>query len=115
MKPTESGRPQFSTEEAQALVVETWKLKGTARELPSERDQNFHIRAEGGAECVLKIANVLEKREVLELQGQAIRQLARSVPDHAWPEGLRTSLGEDIATTEHRSGTKHLVHLMEYF
>lgn len=114
MKPTESGRPQFSTEEAQALVVETWKLKGTARELPSERDQNFHIRAEGGAEGVLKIANVLEKREVLELQVQAIRHLARSVPDYAWPEVLRTSLGEDIATTEHRSGTKHFVRLLEY-
>jgi len=54
------------------------------------------------------------KREVLELQVQAIRHLARSVPDYAWPEVLRTSLGEDIATTEHRSGTKHFVRLMGY-
>jgi 4-aminobutyrate aminotransferase-like enzyme/Ser/Thr protein kinase RdoA (MazF antagonist) len=114
MKPTESTRPQFSNEDAQALVFGLWNVKSMARELPSERDQNFHIRAEGGAEFVLKIANVREKREVLELQVQAIRHLARSVPDYAWPEVLRTSLGEDIATTEHRSGTKHFVRLMGY-
>ena len=114
MKPTESGRPQFSNEDAQARVLGLWNVKSMARELPSERDQNFHIRAEGGAEYVLKIANVREKKEVLELQVQAIRHLARSVPDYAWPEVLRTSLGEDIATTEHRSGTKHFVRLMGY-
>jgi len=67
MKPTESTRPQFSNEDAQALVLGLWDVKSMARELPSERDQNFYIRAEGGAEYVLKIANVREKREVLEL------------------------------------------------
>jgi len=114
MKPTESTRPQFSNGEARALVLGLWNVKSMARELPSERGQNFHIRAEGGAEYVLKIANAREKREVLELQVQAIRHLARFVPDYDWPDGLRTSLGEDIATTEHRSGTKHLVRLMGY-
>ena len=38
MKPTDSGRPQFSTEGAQAIVLKLWNLRGTARELPSERD-----------------------------------------------------------------------------
>jgi len=81
MKPTDSGRPQFSTEEAQAIVLERWNLRGKARELPSERDQNFHIGAERGTEYVLKIANVREKRDVLELQVQAIRHQAEHGPD----------------------------------
>ena len=50
MKPTESARPQFSNEDARALVLGLWNVKSMARELPSERDQNFHIRAEAGAE-----------------------------------------------------------------
>ena len=114
MKPREPIRPRFSNEEAQAIVLKLWNLTSTARELPSERDLNFHIRAENGPEFVLKISNSREKREVLELQVQAIRHLARHVPDYSWTELLKTESGEDIATVEHREGTKHLVRLMSY-
>jgi 4-aminobutyrate aminotransferase-like enzyme/Ser/Thr protein kinase RdoA (MazF antagonist) len=63
---------------------------------------------------VLKIANVHEIREVLELQVQAIRHLARNVPDYAWPQVLQTHSGEEIATAEHRNRTKHFIRLMTY-
>lgn len=114
MKPKKSGRPQFTIGEAQAIVYGLWNLRSTARELPSERDQNFHIRADGGGEYVLKIASEQEQWEVLELQVRSIRHLAQFAPEYAWPEVVSTSSGVDIAATEYRSGTKHFVRLLRY-
>ncbi len=113
MKPKTPQRPQFSAEEVQAIAFDLWKIRAAARELPSERDQNFHLRSEKGSEYVFKIANSWEKLEVLELQLQAIHHLARLVPGYAWPEILKTRDGEEIAAIEHRGG-RHFLRLMSY-
>lgn len=114
MEPTESARPRFSAEEAEALILELWKIKGAATELPSERDQNFRILSGGGAGYILKIANTREKREVLELQALATRHLARNVRAYNWPEVIKTSAGEDIAVAASRTGTRHFVRLLTF-
>jgi hypothetical protein len=44
MKPRESIRPRFSSKEAQDMALEFWNIRSTARQLPSERDQNSHIQ-----------------------------------------------------------------------
>jgi 4-aminobutyrate aminotransferase-like enzyme/Ser/Thr protein kinase RdoA (MazF antagonist) len=83
-------------------------------ELPSERDQNFSVRVDGEIRYVLKISNALEKRDVLELQVQAVRHLAANVPEFTWPEVRRTIADEDIAVIKHRDGTDHFARLMTY-
>ena len=114
MEPTVSARPQFSAEEAEALVFKIWNIRGSASELTSERDQNFRVLGGSGAGYIFKIANRLEKREVLELQVLATRHLARNVPDYSWPEVVKTSSGEDIAAANSRIGTKHFVRLLTF-
>jgi len=114
MKPTGSARPDFSAEDAQDLVLKLWNIKGLAMELPSERDQNFQLHAGSGADYILKIANALEKKEVLELQVLAIRHLARTVRGYNWTEIIKTSSREDIATADGRGGTKHFVRLLTF-
>jgi Ser/Thr protein kinase RdoA (MazF antagonist) len=109
-----SPRPRFTGEEAERLARDLYGLRGVLKELPSERDQNFHIRAESGGEFVLKIANAAEKKEVLEFQNKAVCRLRSEVPQFAWPEIRETVKGEEIATVEHPSGSRHLVRLLDY-
>jgi 4-aminobutyrate aminotransferase-like enzyme/Ser/Thr protein kinase RdoA (MazF antagonist) len=114
MKPKTPPRPQFSAEEVQAIALDLWKIKAAATELPSERDQNFHLRSEEGLEYVFKIANSWEKRDILDLQVQAIHHLARFVAGYALPAILKTGSGEEIAVVEHRSGGRHYVRLLSF-
>jgi len=113
MKPKTPPRPQFSAEEVRAVALDLWKIRAAATELPSERDQNFHLRSEEGLEYVFKIANAWEKWDVLDLQVRAIHHLARLVPGYAWPDILKTGNGDEIAVVEHRGG-RHFVRLLSY-
>ena len=69
-------RPHFSPSQAQALAGNLYGIKGDVQELPSERDQNFHIKLASGEEFVLRIASSTEKKEFLELQNQVMLQLS---------------------------------------
>jgi Ser/Thr protein kinase RdoA (MazF antagonist) len=79
----------------------------SARELPSERDQNLLLTDESGEKFVLKIANALESRPLLEAQNAMLEHLA---PRSAFcPRVVPDLNGERIGTS---SG--HLVRLMTY-
>ena len=69
-------QPNFGPDEAEAIALRRFGALGTARPLPSERDQNFLLRLADGSRVVLKIAHAGEDRDVLELQTLALRQLA---------------------------------------
>ncbi len=114
MNQTKTPRPRFSAEEAAALVANLYGMTAGARELPSERDQNFSIQIDGQIRYVLKISNTQEKREVLELQTRAIHHLVSKVPEFTWPETRRTIGGEDMAVVSHRDGKDHFVRLIAY-
>ena len=67
--------PAFTPEDAAALARRLYGIDGRATPLPSERDQNFRLDADG-ARYVLKIANPAEDEAVLELQNAAMTRLA---------------------------------------
>ena len=57
--------PRFSVQEAVCLAHDYFGLDVSARQLPSERDQNFHLTSDSGEQYVLKVANATEGLEVL--------------------------------------------------
>jgi 4-aminobutyrate aminotransferase-like enzyme/Ser/Thr protein kinase RdoA (MazF antagonist) len=59
--------PRFSPEEAAAIAAEHFGVVGTAAPLGSERDQTFAVD-----DAVLKISNLGEEAEVLDLETAAI-------------------------------------------
>ena len=63
-----------------------------ARELPSERDQNFELASERGA-LVLKIGGPAERPENLDLQNAALEWVAARAPELAVPRLVRASDG----------------------
>jgi 4-aminobutyrate aminotransferase-like enzyme/Ser/Thr protein kinase RdoA (MazF antagonist) len=109
-----SARPLFSSEEALDLVRRLYGLEGEARELPSERDQNFHIRDAGGAEYVLKISNNAERKEFLEFQNDVLVHLSGRKPALDVPRVLPQVSGELLGSVGHSSGQEHFVRLLSF-
>ena len=70
--------PRFSEQEAVGIAHNDFGLDVCARQLPSERDQNFHLTCLTGEQYVLKVANATEGLEVLEFQNQVMMHIARN-------------------------------------
>ena len=104
--------PSFDAESAASIVAEHFGIHGTARQLPSERDQNFQITNSAGEKFVFKIANALEAPELLDAQNAVLRHLEtrvsfcqRLVPDIS---------GEEMIQVRAANGATHLVRLVHY-
>jgi|TARA_B100001964_G_scaffold123820_1_gene137231 Ser/Thr protein kinase RdoA (MazF antagonist) len=67
--------PNFSTEEAEAMVFNFYGLLVTASVLDSERDQNFLCSTPDGQKMVLKISNPDEDGGVLEMQNRCMKHI----------------------------------------
>ncbi len=116
-------RPRFRPEEVERLVRESYGLDADiVAELPSERDQNFHLRETSGRELVLKIASSAEARSILEFQNQALERIRERDPGLPVPRLLRTSGpararsagSEDwIAEASDGNGTSFHIRLLE--
>ncbi len=86
---------RLTPDDAVALARRLYGLAAAARELPSERDQNFELATERGA-FVLKIAGAAERPEILDLQDSALEWLAARAPDLPAPRVVPTSEGRSI-------------------
>lgn len=106
-------RPNFTIEEAREIVKSLYGLSGDLRELPSERDQNFHVITDAGDEYVLKIAAKSELRETLEMQNSAMHHLSIAPYKISSPTIKRSINGLEIETTI-GDRTPHFVRLVSY-
>ncbi len=99
--------PAFDLDSARAIAEERFGLRASARELPSERDQNFLLTGESGKKFVLKIANALESRQLLEAQNAVLEHLGNRVS--FCPRVVPDLNGELIG-----SSSGHFVRLVTY-
>ncbi|MFW9975073.1 MAG: aminotransferase class III-fold pyridoxal phosphate-dependent enzyme, partial [Candidatus Thorarchaeota archaeon] len=113
MESRDHERPNFKTNEVRDIVKSLYGLSGDIRELPSERDQNFHIIADTGEEYVLKIAAESERRETLEMQNSAMHHLSSSYSKINSSMIKRSINGLEIETNT-RAGKTHFVRLVSY-
>ncbi len=92
---------------AQAIAEKYFGIQASARELPSERDRNFLLTADRGAQFVLKIANAREKEEVLAAQNAMLNHLADRVA--FCPRVVPAISGEQIVVV-----AGHFVRVLSY-
>jgi 4-aminobutyrate aminotransferase-like enzyme/Ser/Thr protein kinase RdoA (MazF antagonist) len=92
---------RIDAEDAAGLARRLYGLAAAARELPSERDQNFELATERGA-FVLKVSGEAERPENLDLQNRALDHLAEKAPDLPLPRVVRTADGRSVAEHEGR-------------
>jgi len=76
----EAQAPAFSSQQVEVIAQRAFDIQASAHPLPSERDQNFHLRAKDGSEWVLKIANPAENPVLLDMQTQALLHIAQVDP-----------------------------------
>jgi 4-aminobutyrate aminotransferase-like enzyme/Ser/Thr protein kinase RdoA (MazF antagonist) len=107
-------RPKFNIEQARSITQSLYGLSGGFKELPSERDQNFHLMTPSGGEYVLKISTASEKKETLDFQNHAMHHIADRFTLHATPRIQKTVSGEEIAQVETPEGNSHYVRLVSY-
>jgi 4-aminobutyrate aminotransferase-like enzyme/Ser/Thr protein kinase RdoA (MazF antagonist) len=106
--------PIFTTHDAVRLARQFYGLQAAVHTLPSERDQNFYLKTDAGEEFVLKIANVTERRETLDLQNQIMQHLAAHAPELAIPRVCATTAGESMIAIENAAGETHWLRLLTY-
>lgn len=104
--------PCFDVESAVAIADEHFRVRACARQLPSERDQNFLLTNSSGEKFVLKIANALEERTVLEAQNSVLKHLATRIS--FCQRLVNASTGEEMSTVRAANGTTHFVRLVRY-
>src|SRR4051794_7797136 len=114
----EATPPRFTPAEVSAIAAELFGIDGEARELGSERDQAFMID-DGKAGGVVKISNLGEDPQTLDLETEAILHIGRADPELpvARPQvALLATAAADPAsyrpTTEGPDG-RHFVRLFE--
>ncbi|HEX5964595.1 MAG TPA: phosphotransferase, partial [Pyrinomonadaceae bacterium] len=73
-----SHTPVFDVASAGRIAEDLFGVRATARALPSERDQNFLLDV-AGERFVLKIANAMESRALLEAQNAVLEHVASRI------------------------------------
>jgi len=104
--------PNFSLDEAIQFAEQFYNLTCTAKPLPSERDQNFLMQSDDGKSFVLKIANGVEERAMLEAQNEVMEHVAKQI--NFCPHVILTTNSEDIAITHTSGDVEHFVRLVTY-
>ena len=108
-------RPRFSAERAVDVARQLYGLEvEVLEELPSERDQNFHLRDREGTELVLKFSNTEEPRSVLELQNEALRHVAHRDPEIVILQLRELSEGGTMTEVEGDDGPSYPCRLFNY-
>jgi len=101
-------------ERAAALARERFGLDAGAARLTGERDENFKLTLDDGAEYVLKIANPAESAGATELQIAALLHLARAEVELPVPRILRTLEGDTQVRFEDASGVERTARILSY-
>jgi 4-aminobutyrate aminotransferase-like enzyme/Ser/Thr protein kinase RdoA (MazF antagonist) len=100
--------PTLTIDDAARVARERYGRSGRARQLTSERDQNFLIDgANGDGAIVLKVANARENRLLLEAQHRVLARLGQEVIPT--PRLVCTTDGNALTAVDGSGGHRHFV------
>ncbi len=100
--------------EAVRLARELYGLEATARVLPGEYDDNFHLTSAGGNAFVLKVMHPARERSFIDLQCQAMTHLAQHAPHLPLPRVIPNRSGELFSSIAAGDGATRLVWLLTF-
>jgi hydroxylysine kinase len=106
--------PMISGEKVRQLAQKYYALSAVVQGLTSERDRNFHLKADDGNEYLLKITNPAESREVTDFQTQAQLHIAAVDPALPVPHLVKTVHGETGFDFSPDGGAPSIVRLFSF-
>ena len=104
--------PRLTTADAERVAADLFGVTGPARQLVSERDQNFAVVDEDGNGWVLKVSNAAEDSGVVEMEVAAVERIAEVDPTLPIPRARPMLEGTPIARVEVPGSGTHLVRLI---
>jgi 4-aminobutyrate aminotransferase-like enzyme/Ser/Thr protein kinase RdoA (MazF antagonist) len=102
-----------SVEEAVRLAREFYGLEVTAKALPGEYDDNFHLIAPDNWQFVLKVMHPARERSFIDMQCQALQYLARYTAD-ALPRVVPAQSGRFFTKITSADGAARLVWMLTF-
>jgi 4-aminobutyrate aminotransferase-like enzyme/Ser/Thr protein kinase RdoA (MazF antagonist)/murein DD-endopeptidase MepM/ murein hydrolase activator NlpD len=100
--------------EAARLARDIYGLEASARSLPGEYDDNFHLTAADGRAFVLKVMHPAREPSFLDLQCRALVRLAERAPQLPLPRVLPNRSGELFSEISSADGSKRLVWALSF-
>jgi len=100
--------------EATALAYEIYGVHASAKPLPGEYEDNFHLFSDDGQEFVLKVMHPARERPFLELQCAALLHLAKCAPHLSLPRVHPAPTGEAFVQRKVADGQERFVWLLSY-
>jgi len=106
--------PAHEPELVLEIVSSLYGLRGRLENLDSERDQNYLFSDHDGRRFVLKIANIAETVDVVDMQVRALQHLAITDPMLPVPRVVPSADGHDYQLACFPDGSEHVVCLLSY-
>ena len=100
--------------EAAQLARRIFSLNVSAKPLPGEYDDNFHLTSSAGREFVLKVMHPAREESFVEMQCRALQHLAKRAPHLSLPRVCATPSGDNSTVAALSDGTKRLFWLLTY-
>jgi len=100
--------------EAVRLARELYGLEASARALPGEYDDNFHLTSADGRAFVLKVMHPARERSFIDLQCRALTHLAQRAPQLPLPRVTTDRSGEQFTSIVAADGSTRLVWLLTF-
>ncbi len=113
--PNTSTPPPFTTENAQDLALEHFKIKPLSiKELPSYEDRNFHLKTTDGKQFILKIMVLGTELEKIELEHLVMLQLNATAYNLQFPQPVPNQQGTDITHLTASNGQIYFMRLLTW-
>src|SRR5580704_3391405 len=100
--------------EAARLARQIFSLDASARSLPGEYDDNFHLTSVDGREFVLKIIHPSREQSFVEMQCQALHHLSQRAPQLSLPRVCPTPNADAFTVAILADGTERLLWVLTY-
>ncbi len=105
--------PDLAPDAVRDALREQYGIDGTLTQLPGERDLNFLVNVLDGTKVVAKVSTPDETDEILEIEADLIRHLARSTDGFA-ANVIKSTDGSSIVKHTGPDGQLHRLRVVEY-
>lgn len=104
----------MTLEEAISVSYQHYGLRAVAKELRSERDQNFMLMFDGKPKFLLKVANAAEAQATIDFRVGALRHMEHVTPDLPIQRVIQTLGGADVFSLCADDGQARFGYLLSY-
>src|SRR5450432_363367 len=114
MMPESRVAAPLSCSQAENIARNIYGLRGNARSLPGEYDDNFQLTTGGGRAFVLKVMHPAREMSFVDMQCRALAHLAQRASHLQLPRVLLTLAGDSFSSAKMEDGTERLIWLLTF-